>query len=352
MNIPGFLGSPRRWIAAAAALLLLPYGLGALSSDQSLAADAVQPIAITTTPLPLDRTDPGRTSIGALRFMGALQLRSTAPGFGGISGLRTDGKGQFLAVTDTGNWLAFRTRERGGRLTGITAAVTAPLMGPDGRPATDKADGDAESLGWNPSTGAVTVGYEQDHRLVHWAGIDPARPETLASPATRTERWAGMADWPANGGAESFTQLPGGARLIIAEDPVLGSGHLALLEIGGAIRRISIPGIPEHRPTDAVALDATRVLVLHRRFNLKGQGAALTLIDLTPALAGKSIVPSTELARWEAPLTLDNMEGLALARAGNRTFLYLVSDDNLNSLQATILMKFELTVPAAPTPQP
>jgi hypothetical protein len=36
------------------------------------------------------------------------------------------------------------------------------------------------------------------------------------------------------------------------------------------------------------------------------------------------------------------MEALALRRDGGRTFLYIASDDNLNSLQRTLLMKFEL----------
>ncbi len=351
MKILKFLASARGLMMGAALLLLLPYGLGALSSNASVAADAVQPVRLSTTPLPLNRDDPGQTRIGALAFLGAVQIRSTAEGFGGISGLRTDGRGQFLAVTDTGNWLAFRSVERGGRLVGLEGAVTAPLLGPEGLAATDKADGDAESLEWDPATGAVTIGFEQDHRLVHYAGIDPARPATLARSAMRIERWAGMADWPRNGGAESFAVLAGGARLMIAEDPKQDNDHLALLESGGEIRRLGIPGLPEHRPTDAVALDATRVLVLHRRFNLSGQGAALTLIDLAPALAGAARVPSTELARWEAPVTLDNMEGLAIARSGSRLFLYIVSDDNLNSLQRTILMKFELILPA-PAPRP
>ncbi len=342
MIIPRFPGSARVWLAAAACLLLLPYGLGVLSSDRSLAADAVRPLTLTTTALPLNRADPGQTEIGRLRFMGALQIRSTDAGFGGISGLRADGRGGFLAVTDTGNWLAFRTVERAGRLMGIAGAVTAPIIGPDGRAATKKADADAESLEWNPATGAATVGFEQDHRLENWAGIDLARPETLGRAATRSERWAGMAEWPDNGGAEAFTVLPGGERLMISEDAKLGAGRLALLERGGALQRLSIPEVPEHRPTDAVALDMSHVLVLHRRFNLKGAGAALTLIDLGPALAGRNDVPSTELARWEAPATLDNMEGMAIVHAGGRHFVYLVSDDNLNSLQQTILMKFEL----------
>ncbi len=355
MNIPRFLATPkllvpRLLIAGLAAALLIPYGLGAVSGRQSLAAAAPAAIPLTTTPLPLNRNDPGETRIGALEYRGGIIIRSTADGFGGISGLATNGQGQFLAVTDTGNWLAFRTTERAGRLISVTGGLLAPLLGIEGTAAATKAEGDAEALVWNPATGDATIAYEQEHRLVHYTGINPADPQSLARPARRTERWAGMAGWPSNGGAESLAHLPrpGGqtARLIIAEDAPSGSpDNLGLLETDGQIRQIRIPAIPEHRPTDAEWLGGTRVLVLHRRFNQKGAGAALTLIDLAPALKGDAPATSIELARWEAPVALDNMEGLTITREAGQTMLYLISDDNLNSLQQTILLKFALKLP-------
>jgi len=129
----------------------------------------------------------------------------------------------------------------------------------------------------------------------------------------------------------------------------------ALLTRAGKTTQIDLEGVDDHSPTDAIAIDATRILVLHRRFTmLEGQGAALSIVDLAPALAGAGgTLPARLLARWEPPLTLDNMEGLALRREGGRLFVYLVSDDNLNSLQRTLLMKFELDLNAlggAPRP--
>ena len=77
-----------------------------------------------------------------------------------------------------------------------------------------------------------------------------------------------------------------------------------------------------------------------------GQGAALSIVDLapTPGTAPARVLPTRILARWQPPVTLDNMEGLAIRREGERIFVYLVSDDNLSSLQRTLLMKFELTL--------
>lgn len=326
----------------------LALGASALQPDRALSVPVAVPVTVTTTPLLLNRDDPAADRIGALAFMGAVQLRSTDPLFGGISALRfgaaTPGGAQMLGLTDTGNWLAFETVETAGRLTGVRRVSLAPIRQSDGTIAATKAQGDAEALEWDPATGTATIVYEQDHRLAHFTGIDAARPESLAAIPLRTERLTAMAGWPLNGGGEAMADLADGSRIVISERrKTPGGDHVALLTQGAKTREIAIPGVPAHSPTDAAALDAGRILVLHRRFDLMGQGAALTLIDLAPALTGTAApLPARLLAKWQPPVTLDNMEGLAIRREGDRIFLYIVSDDNLSGLQRTLLMKFEL----------
>lgn len=324
-------------------------GALALRPDHALAVPPPTPVAITTTPLPLNRDDPAQDSIGKLKFLGAVQMRSTNADFGAVSALRAgkptrDGIG-LIGVTDTGHWITLDTIERDGRLVGVGDVQMVAIRGADGAAAHSKADGDAEALEWNPATGAATIAYEQDHRLAHFTGIDPGNPATLTATPTRIERLTPMTGWPLNGGGEAMAELPGGARIVISERRERPDGsHVALLTQNGATREIAIAGVPDHSPTDAVALDATRILVLHRRFDMMGQGAAISLVDLAPALNAPAAepLPATLLARWRAPETLDNMEGLAIRRDGERVFLYVVSDDNLNSLQRSLLMKFEL----------
>lgn len=140
--------------------------------------------------------------------------------------------------------------------------------------------------------------------------------------------------------------LPGGARIVICEDPAHGNWHEAFVTVGAATYRTEVSAPDGMSPTDAVALDDHRVLILYRRFSLMAQQAAVGVADLGPALAGGTVpVESRIIARWAPPLTLDNMEGMALRREGGRVFLYLVSDDNLLPIQRTVLMKFELTLP-------
>ncbi len=321
----------------------------ALLPDTSLAVAAATPLQLTATPLALDRDNPARDRLGRLLFRGAIAIRADNPRFGGFSALRAGRGNRLLSVSDTGNWLAFDTIERDGRLVGADHAVLAPVLHPDGRPAATKADGDSEALEWDPATGIATISYEQDHRLVHFTGIDADRPASLAAVPVATERLTAMTGWPANNGGEAMAVLPGGARIVIAEtERDAAGGRVALLTRNGVTTVISVEGLDDFSPTDAIALDDHRVLVLHRRFSTAGVGAALTLVDLAPVL-GKAVPPATPLpavllARWQPPVTLDNMEGLALRRVDGHLFVYLISDDNLSRLQRTLLMKFELAL--------
>jgi hypothetical protein len=351
---------PERIIAAALVLVAAALGAAQFRPASSLAAPAPEALPLSTTPLPLHRDDPAITAIGPLRFLGAVQIRSSNPRFGGISGLRAGANGQFLAVTDTGNWLSFTTVERDGRLTGLAAARLGPIPDGNGKDSGKEA-ADAEALEWDAASGEAMVVYEQDHRIAHFTGIDPARPESLTQPPQRTERLTSMTGWASNGGGEAvavFT-LPGSskARLILRETGGNPAGsptgtREALLTrapftVASASSAIAIEGVDEHSPTDAVMLDGRRLLILHRRFNLKGVGAALSLVDLAPLSgpAPPARLPATLIARWQAPYTLDNMEALAIRHEGGRAFLYIASDENLSSLQRTLLMKFELVLP-------
>jgi hypothetical protein len=57
----------------------------------------------------------------------------------------------------------------------------------------------------------------------------------------------------------------------------------------------------------------------------------------------RAVLISREIARLERPLTIDNFEGIAARRGpAGETWIYLVSDDNYQVLQRTLLMKFEL----------
>ena len=66
-------------------------------------------------------------------------------------------------------------------------------------------------------------------------------------------------------------------------------------------------------------------------------------------ISARTIVPGARLegeaiAVLSPPLTVDNLEGVAARRtAAGETLIYLVSDDNFNPLQRSLLLMFALS---------
>lgn len=311
---------------------------------------AMQPLPLTAKSIALNPDDPGQQTVGRLRYMGGLVLKSTNRDFGGLSGLRAGNDGRLLAISDTGYWVTFTTIERGGRLIGVHDGVIAPLLDAAGKPPASKIDGDAEAIEWDPITGDAVVSFEQDHRLQFYRGIDPAQPSSFATPAWQVRRDPATVKWPDNSGGEALVRLANGTLALISEDPMDSYGRHDLLIIDGAkTRRLGYVSPKGTRPTDAILLAAPdTILVVNRSFNpFDGVTAVLEILDIDALakLPDSSVASTaqTRVARLAVPLTVDNMEGIALRRDGNRTFIYLVSDDNFNPLQRTILLKFELS---------
>lgn len=283
----------------------------------------------------LDPSDPARTSVGPLRFLGGWELRSARADFGGISGLHVS-NGHLLAISDAGS--VFRFNMRGdGRMVG---ARFGTLPAGPGTGAT-KADRDAEALAVDPATGKLWVAFER-HNAIWRYGRDLARAEAHAEPAA-------MASWPSNNGPEAMARLADGRFVVISE----GTGKPA--KIHKALLYGSDPTRPGARParfryhapigfsvTDTAQLPDGRLLVLHRHYSLmNGVAAALVVVDPEEIKEGATVL-GRRFAHFKAPLTLDNFEALSIERIGRRTILWLASDDNFSPLQRTLLMKFEL----------
>ena len=65
---------------------------------------------------------------------------------------------------------------------------------------------------------------------------------------------------------------------------------------------------------------------------------------LLALLVPGALLEGTEIARISLPLTVDNFEGLGLRRdRDGRLLVYLISDDNFNPLQRTLLLMFRLS---------
>jgi len=144
-----------------------------------------------------------------------------------------------------------------------------------------------------------------------------------------------------------MARLQDGRFLLIQEDDgddgtsqaVLFAGDPAMPDTISLTVRYRPP--KGHRITDAALLPNGRLILLSRGFTWRGGWSAKLLTADLPSKAGQTL-QTFEVATLAAPLTVDNMEALAVTSEGGRTILWLASDDNLNPLQRTLLMKFEL----------
>lgn len=336
-----------------ALLLLLAIGQplagpGALAGAQtgSQAGPRAEPLAVRSVALELVPGQPEQVELGRLRYLGGLVLAAEGDVFGGYSGIAVDPDGGGLwAVSDLGHWLRLDfTRDAAGLPVGVAGAGHLPLADARGQPVTRKSLSDAEALRRLPD-GAWLVSFERAHRL--WTYAEPGGPARHTLPAP-----PGFGSQPANGGAEAVAVWPNGDLLLFSEDHETAPGHTAAWlrqgdiqgDIqGGAWSDLSWPARDGFRPTDAVALPDGDVLVLERFFTpLAGPKARISRLAAASIRPGAVLQPVT-LAEWARPLSVDNMEALDMRRADDGSlWLYVMSDDNRNSLQRTLLMVFRL----------
>ncbi len=152
-----------------------------------------------------------------------------------------------------------------------------------------------------------------------------------------------LAGAPSNGGIEVPTLLDDGWLLAITENIGAAANVVGWVSDAAAWSVLTYATGDGYDPTGADTLPGGDVVVVERRFTLRGIGAARLM-----RLDGGSIAPGAELggrvlAEFLPPVTVDNVEGVATRQdEGGETLVYVLSDDNFNAGQRTLLMMFAL----------
>lgn len=298
-------------------------------------------ISLATRPIALDPTDRAVQHVGRLHYLGGLDLRSDEAAFGGLSGLSVTADGRLTAVTDRGHWFtALIVRDRYGRLVDLVDAALGPLLDTKGRPVAGEWR-DAEALESLPN-GDWLVSFEGRHRVWRYkaetSGLQ-GRPAHFPTPR-------GIAAAPLNGGLEALTRVPDGRILMLAESLRRVGGSRAGWLVGEKIEPLGYRAAQDFKPTDAAVLPNGDVLVLSRYFKLLGGFKARLEGVPAAAIEAGTVLKGELLARFAPPLTVDNFEGVAVARdADGATLVYILSDDNFHFLQRTLLLLFRLGEP-------
>lgn len=301
-------------------------------------------LLVSARALPLNEDDPAQTRVGALEYLGGWELASINPGFGGLSSLLVDHSGQVLALSDAGMLMGFHI--------GAGQSSRHPFIAPLPVRPQDRDQPwwawDAESLTHDPASGRYWAGFELRQEICRYS------PGFARVEACRV--WPEIRAWPKTGSIESLARLPDGRFLAIGEMGMTSDGYHDALLFMGDPAEADTPG-PTHlryqppqgyRPTDMVALDERHVLVLNRRLTLQELfTATIAIVELPAHPTNRTVIRARTLARLAPPLLADNFEGLAVTHEKGQTIVWIVSDDNHEFFQRTLLLKFGIVDAAA-----
>ncbi|RYM13510.1 esterase-like activity of phytase family protein [Sphingobium cupriresistens] len=321
-------------IVLALAVLLLP--APHMSKPETVAAGA---LLVRARALPLSSIDPTLDHVGVLAYLGGWELKSANPGFGGLSSLLVSPAGDLLGLSDSGILMGFHIGPGDGE--GHPFIAPLPVRAQDRhRPWWAW---DSESMTRDPATGRYWVGFELQQAICRYA------PGFARVEACRT--WPEILAWPKTGSIESLARLPDGRFLAIGEMGMTPDGRHDTLLFASDPAEKDTPA-PIHmrytpprgyRPTDAVALDDRHLLVLNRRLTMEQLfTATIAIVELPEKLEPGTDLKARTLARLAPPLLADNFEGIAVSRERGRPIIWIVSDDNHEFFQRTLLLKFEL----------
>lgn len=289
---------------------------------------------------------PARSQVGALTYAGGLKLKSSDKAFGGLSGIDVRPDGSFLSQTDAGGLLSGRiVLDAAGRLAAIADVGFASLPGLKGavQAGARSPEADAEDITYLP-TGGYAVAYERDHRVevvgpggeVRLLATPPGSKEGPDSDGVVRDNFS------ANRGLEgltAWTDPMGRARMVEgAEDGRVWSCDpegrdcrlLIAMDRDGPDRAFSLSGL------DALP-DGLGLVAVYRSLDLL-HGSRALVAWIRPEAPQRATV----IARLGASFMLANMEGIAAVKRPDGSIrLYLVSDDNFNPIQPTLLLAFD-----------
>jgi hypothetical protein len=357
MTVERLRSGRRRFLKSAAAGLSLA-AFPALARAQSAAGPSskqaipdehsiASPVSIEVKARPIPSFDPrdhSRVRFGSLQFRSGLVLTSSFPGFGGLSGIRLDSKGQrFISFSDKGSWFTGRIVYQGSEMTGLADVEAAPMLGADGRPITTRGWFDSESIALDGSF--VYIGLERVNQVLRFdfsEGFTRSRGEVVPMPPA-------VKKLPYNKGLEALVVVPkgqplAGTLIALSERGLDENGNLVAFLVGGpSPGQFSVRRSDHFDISDATLLASGELLVLERKFSLvDGVGIRIRRIPLQSITPG-ALVDGPAIFQADLGYEIDNMEGIdAFVTADGDTVLTMVSDDNFSMIQRTLLLQFTL----------
>lgn len=310
------------WLAACAGAVAVAPMADPAASGWSPAPASVRPVGLGL---------PGGASLeDGVRFAGGVELVLDADSpLHGLSDLKLLDTADFVSVTDAGDLVRGRLElDRDGDLSGVAALRLRRLTDLAGRPIVDKAVGDAEGL-LLTADGNLFVAFEREHRIWNYGPLEAL----VAHPAPVRHPDAGFG---LNTGMEGLATGSGDQWRVTGESGGVWDCSPA---------RCAVVAAPPERP---LADSDYRITGLDR--DPSGDGWFVVQRSFSPPINARARVRRMAadgrlgpiLVELKLPGTTDNFEGIAVIAHGEATRVYILSDDNGNTAQRTLLLAFDV----------
>ncbi|MEG2311984.1 esterase-like activity of phytase family protein [Brevundimonas sp.] len=307
------------------------------------AAITSQPWMGATSPSPWQTAEVDTRTIGlglplgsqlaqGVRFAGGVQvLTPTLSPVRSLSDLKLVGDNGFVTVSDKGELVRGQIElDASGQLVGLGQWRNRRLTLADGQPITDKIDGDAEGL-TILANGDLLVSFEGNHRIWNYGPLDDMHgPVPVVRPVWPFDGNAGMEALASHGNLWRVGGEEGG----VWDCQALASATCTLVRMP---------------PSEPLKASDYRTTGMDR--DPDGRGWWVVQRAYTPPLDMRARVRRMDedgslgpvLVELKLPATTDNFEGIAATKRDGKTRLYIVSDDNENPLQRTLMLAFDVT---------
>lgn len=269
--------------------------------------------------------------VRGMTLSGVWHLTSRNDEFGGISGLDVLRSGSLLAVTDDGKFVWIGIDPETGAPDGI--ASIADMKNAQGRAYPRKRLADSEDLVFHD--GLALVSFEQDHRVSAFdlEGCGAAAREALIADLGRVVDGAVLEP---NRGPEALALL--GSKLSVGyEARTVGGSPIGDVQTDGTLTNVRRTDQPNFFLL--TGMDHTEGLTakVFRAFDpVRGARGIVTVHRDEEEIAVAHLVEQ---------LPRDNYEAIAIGPAPDgRTRIWVMSDDNFNPEQRTLLLAFDLFI--------
>ena len=311
------------------------------------ASATAEPIEIRSQPITtFGGVEPGGKA-GALIFEGGLNLTSDAAAFSSLSGLTFPDLGErFIAVSDKGFFVTgtvdhTESGQPAGILDGRIEEITN--SGGDVLPRAFARDAEAvQTIRRDGRAAAVRVGFEHLTRVADFDLVDGV--PTGAARVVAIPEW--LERMRTNTSIESLCIAPpaspvSGSTLLIVEADAGDGTHRAFL-LGQRDRgELALEQAGGFNPTDCAFLPNGDLLVLERGTVLISFVMQVRRFKAADVHRGGRLTGEVILSGGGADI--DNMEGLGVHRGADGSLrISLVSDNNENGWERTILLEFSL----------